>query len=427
MFNYHTDLIINIDIFLLASYLAFAILLIIYVILRDRHSDKRTKRLLSIKNDLSRLFLSGNKIDLTATSITGATAADFLDVETNRQKYIVFFNESEQQLFKEHFITADRIKALESSIEKHRNKWHRIEAIIALGYTKADSALEILEKTLYDKNEDVSYFSALAIGQISTMGSERSLEHFLKEKPLLRRKIASILETLSLDITGEVIKLADDADPEVRVWAVRLLARSVSKEYINKIESLTLDPSPDVRAAACESLSKLNDKHAKEVLVKRLKDDIWLVRMHAIRALSKLFGKDSIPDIIKLLNDGSLSVLDSVRKALTDNIDAALPYMPEIFDGDYELSKKTCIEAIEGSGSTIKILRDSLSEDKDRRHFAIKILMAMVKANAHLGLETALKEMNAADRGMLLDIVRSHDAGLAIHIEKILNNELNEL
>ncbi len=276
--------------------------------------------------------------------------ADFLDIATNRQKYTIFFNESEQQLFKEHFITADKIKALESLAKRSRNKWRRVEAIIALGYTQTDSALDILEESLYSKDEDISYFSALAIGKISTMRSVGILMGFLKEKPLLRRKIASILETLSPDITDEVIKFADDADPEVRVWAARLLFRSVSKKHIHKVEAMTQDALPDVRAAACASLAKLNDKDAKELLLNRLKDDTWFVRMNAVRALSKLFGKDSISQIIELLNDGSLLVLDSVRQALADNIEAALPYIHKIFEGTDELAKKICREAIEESG-----------------------------------------------------------------------------
>ena len=424
MLNYHTDAVLRVDLVLLALYFIFASLLILYIILHDHRSETRTRKLLAIKQNLSRLFLSGEKTDAAAPFAGQSTPEEFVDVETNRRKYTVFFNESEQQLFKESFITADKVKALESSAKRPRNKWRRIEAIIALGYTQADSALDILEKALYSKDDDISYFSALAIGRISAMRSVDILMSFLKKKPSMRRKTASILESLSPDITDEVIKFADDADPEVRVWAARLLSRSVSKQYIKKVEEMTEDPSPDVRAAACECLANLNDKASKQLLISRLRDDIWFVRMHAVRSLSKIFGKESIPEIIDLINDGSLLVLDSVKTAIADNIDAALPYMSKIFEGDYELPKRICIETIESSGCTIEILRDALSDNKDRRSLAIRILIAMVKTNAHLGLETALKEMDEATRNMLLDIARIHDAGLATHIEKILKNEL---
>ena len=350
MFNYHTDLVIGIDCALLMAYFVFALLLIMYVIIRDRHSRKRIERLLNIKNNLSRLFLSGDNAGLITPSITNATPSDFLDIETNRQKYNVFFNESEQQVFKEHFITADKIKTLESLAKGAGNKWLKVEAIVALGYTQDDSAPDILEKLLYDKDEDISYLSALAIGQISTMKSVSILMRFLKERPFLRRKIASILESLTLNITDEVIKFADDTDTDVRAWAIKLLSRSVSKEYIKKVEEKTEDPSPEVRAAACASLAKLNDKNCRKALVGLLKDDIWFVKMHAVRALSKIFGGEALPEIMRLINDGSLLVLESVKEAMVDNIDAALPYMNEILAGRDELAKKICKEAMELSG-----------------------------------------------------------------------------
>ncbi len=349
MIDYHANLVLKIDLILLASYFVFAIMLIVYVILRDSRSEKRIRSLLKIKESLERQFLSGENSKASVNAIRHSTPSEFLDVVTNRRKYTIFFNGSEQRIFKECFITPERIKALTSLVRRSRNKWRKVEAIMALGYTQDDPSLKILEKTLYYKDEDISYFSALAIGQINTMRSVTILMNFLKANPVMRRKTASILESLSPDITDEVIKFADDADPEVRVWAVRLLSRAANKEYIKKVEESAKDASSDVRAAACESLAKLEDKNSKHILLKCMKDDIWFVRMHAVRALSGLFGKESLPQIIELLNDGSLMVLDSVRQALADNIDAARPYIHKIAEGTDELAKKICKEAMEES------------------------------------------------------------------------------
>ena len=427
MLNYHTDFALRVDLVLLALYFAFGALLILYIILRNHHSETRTRKLLAIKQSLFRLFLSGEKACAAVPLAGRSTPGDFVDVETNRQKYTVFFNESEQRLFKDCFITADKIKTLESLSKKSWNKWRRIEAIIALGYARPESALGILEESLYSKDEDVSYFSALAIGQINSARSVTILMDFLKRKPLMRRKVASVLEMLTPDITDEVMKFTNDPDQDVRLWAVRLISKSASAPDIKRVAALTGDPSPDVRAAACECLATLNDKTSKQILVARLKDDYWFVRMRAIRALSKIFGKESIPEILGLINDGSLLVLDSVKTAMTGNMDTALPYMPKLFEGTDDLVKKICIEAIESSGYTIKILRGALSGNKEEKAFAIKILKAMVRANAHLGLETTLKEMDEESRNRILGMIRTYDAGLVIHIEKILTGELNEL
>lgn len=354
MVNYHADTVFKIDIFLLAAYLIFSAILILYIVIRGWRSRKRIQRLLSIKRDLFKLILSSETSNVCVPSITNATATDFVDVLTNRQRYSVFFNESEQQSFKECFVTAGKVKTLESLIKTKSKKWKRIEAIIALGYIQDESTLAALQDSLFSRDEDISYFSALAIGQVSTMKSVNILMSFLKAVPSMRRKTASILENLSPNISDEVIKFADDEDPEVRLWTVKLLAKSVSKQYVKKVEGLTDDPSPDVRAAACESLAKLQDKDCKKLLEKHLKDDSWLVRMHSVQSLSAIFGKEAIPEIFKQLNDGSLMVLDSIRQAIADNIEAAQPYISKILEGNDELAKKICLEALDLSGKREK-------------------------------------------------------------------------
>ena len=352
MLNYHTDIFFKIDIILLGLYLISSAALILYIIVRDHRSEKRAQKLLEIKHSLSKLFLSGKNINTATCPLSAGitTPAEFLDVETNRQKHAVFFNESEQQLFKECVISPDKLKTFESIAKKQTNKWLRIEAITALGYAKADSALDTLEQLLYSKDADISYFSTLAIGQISTMRSAGILMAFLKNNPSARRKTASILESMSPDITDEAIKFADDPDPEIRLWAVKLLSKSVSRQYINKVEELTEDTSPEVRATACESLAKLHDKDSKKLLIARLKDENWHVRAQAVIAMSEIFHEEAIPEIMGLINDGSISVLNSVKKVLADNIKAALPYMDKVFSGTDELAKKICIEAMESAG-----------------------------------------------------------------------------
>lgn len=347
MINYHTDLVIRTDFVLLAAYIIFAIALVLYVILREYASKRHTRKLLEIKANLTRIFLSGERTDEAVRFASKLTPEEFVDVLTNRRKYTVFFNELEQQLLKELYIAAGKIKELKALFKRSFGKWRKIELIMALGYTQADEALNILEESLYSKDEDISYFSALAIGQISTMHSVTILMRFLKKRPAMRRKTASILESLSPDITSEAIKYADDKDPEVRTWAVRLLSKSVSKDYIKKVEKLTRDVSPEVRASACASLAKLDDKDSKEMLLKCLKDDAWFVRMHAVRALSKIFGKDAIREIMGSLNDGSLLVIDSVKKAMAANIEAAMPHIRTVLEGDDELAKKICREAVD--------------------------------------------------------------------------------
>lgn len=347
MYNYHAPLVWKIDAALLCLSLALVFAIFIYNFIKEYFESKRNRKLLEIKKELSRFALSGRKDKKVCYSIGAPfTPQQFLDIATNRRRDVVFFNEREQLLFKDCFVSHQTILAMGRIASGAGNKWRRIEAIAALGYTGKEEALPVLEKTAADKDEDVSYFSALSLGQIKTVTSAKILLDLLRARPFARRKIASILESFPPETANDIIKLTKEKDPDVRFWAIKLLSTLKPEQYRGRIEELTSDESPDVRAASCECLGKFGNKESRDVVMHGLKDDAWFVRMHAVRALSKILGKDSIPLIIGLINDGSLSVIDSVKAAMVSNIEAARPYIEKIMAGKDEFAKKICAEAL---------------------------------------------------------------------------------
>ena len=154
-------------------------------------------------------------------------------------------------------------------------KWKRVTAIITLGYINAPSSLAILEKTILDKDEDISYYSMLSLGQIKNNVSAEILLDFLEKRVYSGYKIVSVLENFPSTIVDEVIKKTGSNDPITRFWAIKLLTKFKPKEYMKKIEEFTRDKSPDVRAAACEFLGELGLSEVKESLLRCLNDKRW--------------------------------------------------------------------------------------------------------------------------------------------------------
>ncbi|MDD5437269.1 MAG: HEAT repeat domain-containing protein, partial [Candidatus Omnitrophica bacterium] len=304
--------------------------------------------LLEIKHSLYTLFQSGLQDKTCLGTISKATVQQFLDIKGNRRLDAVFFNQSEQELFKECFIHSDTLKRAEETAGSSRNRWHRIEAILALGYAGKEGAVRIIREALNDKDPDIAYFSAIALGQLKTEASADALLDALRKTPALRRKIASILEAFPF-ITDKVMAMAEEKDPVIRFWAIKLISKLKPGRYRGKIEAFAEDPSDDVRAAACECLGVIGDEGSEPVLVKHLKDDAWFVRMYAVRALSKTLGERSIPIILKCMHDGSLYVLGSIKTAIKDNILTALPYFKNVLDGGDSFARSMFLEAIESS------------------------------------------------------------------------------
>ena len=421
MYNYHANAILIIDATLLGASIFLAIVILLYILMKEHNDTIRDNKLVEIKKGLYKFFQSGKSGTACFNLAAKATVQQFLDIEGNRRRDAVFFNQTEQALFKKCFVTADSMKLVERTARSSRNKWRRIEAIIALGYCEKESAISILRKALKSKDTDIVYFSVIALGQLKTNSSAELLLGLLKRDPFMRRKVVSILETFPDSLAEGVLKLVDEGDPSLRVWAVKLLSKLKPAQYRKRIETLTRDPSDEMRAAACECLGSIGSKDSESALVKALTDEAWFVRMYAVRALAKILGEKSIPLIMKMVNDGSLYVLDSVKTALKDNIRASLPYIEKILQEGDGFAKSMCLEALDSSGYLQTLLKDLFSEDKNTRDAANRIFKSILTLQTYFGIESAMKTLDLSLQKKVLDLIRSVDSMIADNIEKRLS------
>lgn len=417
MYNYYFDLVWKIDIALLVFVLLLVVFILSYMATRGYLYKRRIKKLWAIKENVYSLLAAEIKERLVAKSISARetfltkniSAEIFLDVTINRERDAVFFNHDEQDLFKKYYISKENIDSLQKAARKSLNKWRRIEAMLALGYARIDSSLEILKANLFKKDEDVSYFAALALCQIRNLDSAAALLKFFKERPVYRYKIASFLVQFPEEISSEIVKLIQEKDPDLRVWALRILEDLGSSSCPEAITQLLKDESAEVRAAACECLGRLGNKDAGEVLERCLTDDNWLVRAAAVEALDNLLGKACVPLVIKLLKDNSWRVIDSVKKVLIKHIDTAIRYLEKIFKEEDMLAKRIAMEVIETSGYLEKLYTDLLTWGlKKEKSFAI--LKGMIQAGASNGLDLAPYGFTADKNRQIIEVLKKIDS-----------------
>ena len=280
MHNYHTQLIWAIDAALLAASAMLAAVIILGAVIGEYLWKRRTRALLNIKENVYEMILAGQKAAKAefSTFMALTSPQQFLDVTTNRNRELIFFNDSEQQMFKKYFVSPKNIGRLEKLAVRSRNKWQRIEAILALGHGGSSGAVGIMKKTLFSKDEDIAYFSMSALGQLKTMEAAEPLIELFGKSPLWRYKLVSILESFPEEVADEAVKLTYGKDPSLRIWAVKLASKFKAGHRADRILELMSDGSPEVRAAACEYLGRSGAKKAEGALIKALKDDSWLVR-----------------------------------------------------------------------------------------------------------------------------------------------------
>ncbi|MDP3788989.1 MAG: HEAT repeat domain-containing protein, partial [Candidatus Omnitrophota bacterium] len=238
MYNYHFETIRNLDIALLGIIVLVSLVIIISSFIKDRFWDLRINRLLNIKRQIYALVSAGQDPAIAANLpfFANITPQQFLDIEANRVRDDVSFNDAERNFLKNCFIHSGHIASLKKTAERSGNKLRKIEAGLCLGYAGEESAADILKKSLYDKDEDLAYFAMIALGQIKTLLSAKALIELLRKNTPGSYKIVSLLEDFPAYIADDVMALAGDPDPAVKVWGMRLLPKFAAERHVKKIE-----------------------------------------------------------------------------------------------------------------------------------------------------------------------------------------------
>ncbi|MDD5129834.1 MAG: HEAT repeat domain-containing protein [Candidatus Omnitrophica bacterium] len=315
MNNYHIDFIWQLNKFLIAASFFMSAFIIVYVVSKGFLLRRRIRHLVLLKKRLEAQAASPelsvqDKCDLFIDRIDPLEAAEVIS-----NKKLVYSEKLNSEL-KACFISKNKIRQIEKIALSSRNKWRRIQAIISLGTSGDPSALQVIESCLSEKDEDISYFSMLALGQLKIVPAATALLNYLGKHIYSGNRIVSLLEDYPEVITTEVIKATQSPDPFVRFWCVKLLAKFKPVEYLSRIVELTQDSSADVRAAGCECLGNIGSVQAKDALARCLKDEAWFVRMHAVRALAKILKSECVTLVKPLLEDKELLVRESAKCAI---------------------------------------------------------------------------------------------------------------
>lgn len=427
MENYLAELVLVIDYTLFLIALSLSFLGIIHIVIKESIEKRRQAGLKKIILNLQRLTVNGKELitDGCVSLMRKATHAEVLGIAKYGKEKIL--PEMFSQKFGECIDISGKISQIEQLAERPKNKWRRIEAIITLGYLNPPNALSILKRTLLDRDEDVAYFSMLGLGRIKSAGSAHALLEAIKMRIFSGYKIASVLETFPPNVVEQLIQATQDPDPVLRFWAIKLLLRFKARQYADEISALTKDKLPDIRAAACECLGEIGQESVRAAAKACLHDSEWYVKIHAIRSLEKIFGPDSIPDLANFIKDANWLIQETVKKIMMKHIEQALPYLKKLLHDDDQNVKNSCLEILDGSGYTNRILQDIISENSGARDNALQLLKAMLSAGAHFGLERFLSEYPPDTYAKILNVIAAIDKEKAEHIDKKIKGEIVEV
>ena len=418
MFTQLTGLVLKIDKILLAAALALSVIIIFYALIKEARRSQRRRHLQEIRRHLQDMTRTG-RADIEETMpvfVDGYSPQEFIDLARDRELELP---QEVDQRIRDYFASGAKIEQIESAARKTGNKWRRIEAIISLGYVNSPGAAEILKRSLYSADEDMSYYSLRALGQIKNNAAARILLEFLGVHADSGYNIALTLETFPPEIAEELFQALESPLQPVRYWALKVIGKfkfQGNNGRVTRIIELSRDDNADVRAAACECLGGLDAPGIKEALTDRLGDKFWFVRMHAVRALDNVLGPLSLPAVAKLIKDPSWKVKEGVKNIMVQNITAALPYIEDNLAHGDEPTCRACADALIDSGYILIILKHLLSGQKGLEEKAAHLLAGLIKCKIYFGLKKAVDNFVPEEQTRLLQVITALDGDTARRI-----------
>lgn len=427
MFNSFVNVIWKVDIVLcgLAFFLCAAI--ICHGIAQNYAAYKRSKKLWAIKKTIYGFLNLQNASGQSFTKNLSRKISPriFLDVMTNRERKDVFFNESEQKFFKTTCLSSGKLAQFQKIAQKSFNKWRRIEALLALGYTDDEKSFNVLKNGLQNKDPEIAYFAAVGLGQKKNLVSAQALIGFMKRKGAPHYKIASILAQFPPETASQTLELIKSENPMLRFWGLRIITGLKNDSLSAEAEKLIEDPNPEVRAAACQYLGTIQYKHAIEKIRLRAKDDFWNVRAQSLLALESILGDKCIPDVLHFIGDNSWLVLDKLKKVLAGHIEASLPHLEKIFSGTDRLAKKIAVETIGLAGCTPQLFEDLTSEPAKKER-SLRLIKGLLETGAFETLESVVNKLGHDHWEKILTGLESTDKTLAGELQFMLKTKQKE-
>lgn len=302
-------------------------------------------------------------------------------------------------------------------------RWRRVDSLRKRARHATGDDLAVLEKALYDPDEEVSYFSMLALGGLKHAQAAGALIRYMHERPLRAAKAASVLSGFPASSAGQFGAALDDTEPAVRYWSLRLLALLDDGRYADKAESLMQDVSDDVRAAACLYLGRIEGEAGERALERAAKDPVWFVRMQALRSLARKGPARHLPVFIEAIaNDDSEPVKRSAENALLGCIEKAIPFLRGLLKTGDPLTKLVCVDALVESNQVSRMMGEILSDDAAGRREAAGVLGDLVDSGIHAGIGRRLRLFEPSRRERLFKNLSEVDAALAARLKGIHEN-----
>lgn len=197
-------------------------------------------------------------------------------------------------------------------------RWRRMQALVALGRTRAPEGIPALAEGLLDRNLEIRLAALRGLGRMACPEAAAEILHWVGERGM--NVPALPLQSALIQCTAErpqlLLPFVQHAEGPLREVLGRVLGEVATPSLGIDLLPFVTDDRDELRAGAARALTHAEPALAFNALLELAKDSVWFVRLRAIIGLGRLEDSRAIPALLNGLADSHRLVRLRAAEAL---------------------------------------------------------------------------------------------------------------
>ncbi len=185
--------------------------------------------------------------------------------------------------------------------------WRRVQALVALGRTRAPEGIPALGEGLRDPDQETRLAALRGLGRMASPQAAEEILAWVGEAGL--NVPALPLQSALIQCCAErpqlLLPYVQNAQAPLREVLGRALGEVATPSMGLDLLQFVGDDLDELRAAAARAMSQSHSGLALDVLNELARDPIWFVRLRAIVSLGQRSDRRAIPSLLRGLTDSN--------------------------------------------------------------------------------------------------------------------------
>jgi HEAT repeat protein len=185
--------------------------------------------------------------------------------------------------------------------------WRRVQALVALGRTRAAEGIPALAEGLRDPDQEARLAALRGLGRMASPQAGEEILAWVSEAGL--NVPALPLQSALIQCCAErpqmLLPYVQNAQAPLREVLGRVLGEVATPSMGLDLLQFVGDDLDELRAAAARAMSQSHSGLALDLLNELARDPIWFVRLRAIVSLGRLSDRRAIPSLLRGLTDSN--------------------------------------------------------------------------------------------------------------------------